>query len=121
MTKETQIILIGNYPTDNLESMDRFAQMLLHEFRKAGIKIEIWYPKIFFGAYAKSTIAGLGKWLGYIDKWIISPVILRRYVRKRTSGNDNIYFHVCDHSNSPYLKYLPSNSSGVTCHDVIAI
>jgi len=121
MTKEIQIILIGNYPADKVESMDRFAHMLLTEFKKAGIKTEFWQPKVFFGTYAKSTISGFGKWLGYIDKWIINPFILHRYVRKKISRKDNVYFHVCDHSNSPYLKYLPANQSGVTCHDVIAI
>jgi len=121
MSKEIQIILIGNYSADRLESMDRFAHMLLTEFKRAGIKTEFWQPKVFFGVYAKSTISGFGKWLGYIDKWIINPFILHRYVHKKISRSDNVYFHVCDHSNSPYLKYLPPNQSGVTCHDVIAI
>src|SRR3954464_7701232 len=121
MSKEIRIILIGNYPADNIESMNRFTQMLFTKFSKLGIETEIWYPTIFFGAYAKSTISGFGKWLGYLDKWIVSPIMLSRYVHQKTSAEKNVYFHICDHSNSPYLKYLPFNNSGITCHDVIAI
>src|SRR4051794_37549833 len=117
--KESKIILIGNYPADKLESMDRFAEMLKVEFKKAGIKTEIWYPRVFFGKFSRSTIQGLGKWLGYIDKWIINPFILRSFVRKTIATNEISYFHVCDHSNAFYLKFLPEKFSGITCHDVI--
>lgn len=33
----------------------------------------------------------------------------------------NSFFHICDHSNAPYLAVLPKNRSGITCHDVLAI
>jgi len=117
-----KFILIGNYPPDKQESMKKYAVTLKDNLVKESLEAEIWYPKVFFGYAAKSTGAGFGKWLGYIDKWIIFPVILRakrmfssRYAEKNT------FFHVCDHSNSPYLKSLPANRSGITCHDVLAI
>jgi len=121
MLNETQIILIGNYQPDKIESMDKFAQMLQREFTKLNIKVEIWFPKVFLGRYVRSTLGGFGKWLGYIDKWVFTPFLLKHCVHNKILKNPDVYFHICDHSNAPYLKYLPRERSGITCHDVLAI
>ena len=114
-----QIVLIGNYKPDKQESMIRFALMLQSGFNNAGFKTEIWWPTVFLGAYAKSTTSGIGKWLGYIDKFILFPVVLKWRSMKLKATNS--IFHICDHSNAPYLKHLPADTTGITCHDVIAI
>ena len=65
---------------------------------------------------------GLGKWLAYVDKWILFPFALRRLVQeKQREFGGNVHYHVCDHSNAPYLAHLPENRSAITCHDVLAI
>lgn len=101
--------------------MDRFAKMLFRCFRRAGMKTEIWYPCVFLGTLTSSTGTGLGKWLSYIDKWIIYPLLLHKRLFHLRFRGDEVYFHICDHSNAPYLKCLPAESSGITCHDVLAI
>ncbi|WP_018614255.1 glycosyltransferase family 4 protein [Segetibacter koreensis] len=113
------IILIGNYKPDKQESMIRYALMLESGFIKAGFKTRIWWPTVFLGGFVKSTTSGLGKWLGYIDKWVFFPLILNYRLLKL--NQNNFRFHVCDHSNAPYLKHLPADTTGITCHDVIAI
>jgi glycosyltransferase involved in cell wall biosynthesis len=115
------IILIGNYIPDDQVSMQRFTNMLEHGFNEAGVTSEIWYPKVYFGRLVKQTFYGLGKWLGYIDKWIIFPFILKRRIEKSMQKNLSLSFHICDHSNAPYLKYLPVERTVITCHDVLAI
>src|SRR5712675_779390 len=115
------IILIGNYKPDDQVSMQRFTNMLEKGFNEAGITSEIWYPRVFFGKWVKQTFYGLGKWLGYIDKWIIFPFILKRRIRRSKRQNKSFSFHICDHSNAPYLKYLPVERTVITCHDVLAI
>jgi glycosyltransferase involved in cell wall biosynthesis len=115
------IILIGNYKPDDQVSMQRFTSMLDKGFNEAGVVCEIWYPRVFFGKWVKQTFYGFGKWLGYIDKWLIFPFILKRRIRKSEQQNKSISFHICDHSNAPYLKYLPVERTVVTCHDVLAI
>jgi glycosyltransferase involved in cell wall biosynthesis len=116
-----RIILIGNYLPDKQESMIRFADLLNDGFRQAGVPSEIWTPKVLFGSKTKSTNSGIGKWLGYLDKYLVFPLVLIARVRRKEFNNPNTRFHVCDHSNAPYLKYLPKNRTGITCHDVIAI
>ncbi len=114
------IILIGNYIPDDQVSMQRFTSMLENGFNEAGVTSEIWYPKVYFGKWAKQTFYGFGKWLGYIDKWIIFPIILKRRIRRSKRQNRSLSFHICDHSNAPYLKYLPPGRTVITCHDVLA-
>jgi glycosyltransferase involved in cell wall biosynthesis len=116
-----KIILLGNYRLDKQESMERFTLMLAQGFNKEGVLTEIWRPIVFFGRESLSPNMGVGKYLGYIDKWVLFPIILKLRLLKKSNSKNNIYYHVCDHSNSPYLKHLPTDKSGITCHDVLAI
>ena len=121
MDKGIRIIFIGNYQLDKQESMLRFAKLLCTGFQKAGYDAHIWWPKAFFGKLFKATTTGFPKWVGYIDKWIIFPFILRRRQQRQGFKNANVRFQICDHSNSPYLKHLPTDRTCITCHDVLAI
>jgi glycosyltransferase involved in cell wall biosynthesis len=121
LKNEPHIILIGNYLPDKQESMVRFAHMLDSGFRAAGISTEIWWPRVFFGKKVKSTYFGVGKWLAYLDKWVLFPLLLRWRLLSSKLHGPLVRFHVCDHSNAPYLKYLPVARTGITCHDVLAI
>jgi len=111
------IVLIGNYRPDQQESMERFTLLLEQEFKCLGHHVEVWRPKAFFGAKAKCTTQGTGKWLGYIDKWLLFPLILRA----QSLWAKDVHYHICDHSNSPYLAHLPQERASITCHDVLAI
>jgi glycosyltransferase involved in cell wall biosynthesis len=116
-----KIVLIGNYPPDGQESMRRFAQMLYEGFSAAGFKTEIWFPIVFFGAFSKTTNSGVGKWLGYLDKWIVFPLVLRFRLLNGIAHRAAVRYHISDHSNAPYLAYLPKGVTSITCHDVLAI
>ncbi|WP_223808703.1 glycosyltransferase family 4 protein [Rufibacter hautae] len=101
--------------------MERFAQMLYHGFQEAGHASEIWRPVVFFGVFFKNTTSGLGKWMGYLDKYILFCLLLQWRVFQIKAKNKEVRFHICDHSNAPYLQFLPSSKTSITCHDVIAI
>lgn len=115
------IILIGNYPPDKQESMERFASMLHRGFREANVNSEVWRPVAIVASKTTNTNGGVGKWLGYIDKWLLFPFIIKWRIFSRGLNKKDIYFHVCDHSNSFYLNHLPKQNKSITCHDVIAI
>ena len=117
------VILIGNYTKDNQESMERFADMLSFGILKDGCIVEIWRPKVIFGRFFESISKGIGmgKWLGYIDKWVIFPTILKYRLIRHKSIYKQAHFHICDHSNAPYLPFLPQERCSITCHDVLAI
>jgi len=115
------IILIANFLPDRQESMERFALMLNDGLISNGNNVQIWRPQPYFGRLAKTTLSGFGKWLGYIDKWIVFPLMMRWRVMKLGKKRQAVKFHICDHSNAPYLAHLPIAQSSITCHDVLAI
>lgn len=115
------ITLIGNYPNDENESMNRYAEMLRYLMGELGFHVEIIRPEPIFGRIRRGS-QGLGKWLGYIDKYILFPIALRRYLnRRRTTGAVKFIVHICDHSNAVYTQWLKDVPHLVTCHDVMAI
>jgi glycosyltransferase involved in cell wall biosynthesis len=109
------VLLIGNFPADQQQSMQRFAQMMLTGLETAGVPAELLRPQPFLG---RIGFAGqfAGKWLGYIDKFVFFPRVLQRRLR---AGVDLV--HICDHSNAMYAPRVASVPVVVTCHDLLAV
>jgi glycosyltransferase involved in cell wall biosynthesis len=114
------IIILYNYAKDKQESMMRFANMLNRGYKSAGINVVKFHPPLFFAFFFSQTSSGLGKWLAYLDKWLLTPVFLL-FFRLRFFYKKNLFYHIVDHSNAPYLLWLPKKKSLITCHDVLAI
>jgi glycosyltransferase involved in cell wall biosynthesis len=109
------VLLIGNYPADRQQSMQRFAIMLLEGLRTAGIPAEMIQPQPCLG---RIRVAGsfVAKWLGYIDKFLLFPWHLRR----RLSASVGVV-HICDHSNAMYGVHVRSQPVVISCHDLLAV
>lgn len=65
-------------------------------------------PCVVPGFFARNFQTGPGKWLAYIDKWLLFPILLLAMVLFRKGVWYHIY-HICDHSNAPYIFYLYKN------------
>lgn len=109
-----KILLIGNYLPDQQESMQRFAKILEIGLADFGCEVRLIRPALLFGR-VKPGSTGLGKWLGYLDKFLIFPYQLCQNL----AWADVV--HVCDHSNAFYTKYLTKIPHIVTCNDLLAI
>jgi glycosyltransferase involved in cell wall biosynthesis len=108
-----RILLVGNYTLDNQASMQRYADMLRQHLTYRGHQVEIIRPRPILGnLIAQPTVR---KWLGYIDKYVLFPFELR----SRVQGFDLV--HVCDHSQSMYLRHAGDCPASITCHDLLAI
>src|SRR5947208_11705205 len=109
------ILLIGNYPLERQQSMERFAMMMLDGLTAAGIQAEVIRPQPFFGRF---RFAGrvIGKWLAYLDKFVLFRRALARKLRERPA-----LVHICDHSNAMYSKAVRELPVVVTCHDLLAV
>ena len=108
------VLLIGNFPLDQQQSMQRFSKMMLRELRTLGIAAELTRPEAHFARLVPAQFVFLRKWAGYVDKLIIFPRRLRKF-----RGVDLI--HICDHSNTFYAKHFPDVPVVVTCHDLLAV
>ena len=118
--KSFTYILIANYLPDEQKSMLLFSNMLAKGLNENGYNVIIEHPVVFFGVIFKKTPFSFRKWVEYIDKFILFPILLifkRIYFHFKFT---NYKFHICDHSNSVYIYFLPENTT-ITCHDVLAI
>jgi glycosyltransferase involved in cell wall biosynthesis len=109
------VLLIGNYPADQQQSMQRFAALMQRGLTTASVAVELIQPQPFLGRF---TLAGsfVAKWLGYLDKFLFFPRELKRKLR---SGVELV--HICDHSNAIYAGWVRERPVVVSCHDLIAV
>jgi glycosyltransferase involved in cell wall biosynthesis len=108
------VLLIGNYALDQQHSMQRFGELMLAGLRGAGVDAALVRPEPVFGKIFDAR--GIGKWLAYIDKYILFPFRLRRQLSRGPS-----VVHICDHSNATYVPRKRSMPFVVTCHDLLAV
>jgi len=108
------VLLIGNYTRDQQYSMQAFSTAMLDGLSAANISIRLIRPEPIL-ARSGNPNAGLAKWLGYFDKYVLFPFKLRQAAKWAD------IVHICDHSNSMYTKYLAGKPNIVTCHDLLAI
>jgi glycosyltransferase involved in cell wall biosynthesis len=110
------VLLVGNYGPDRQESMARFTRMLEAGLRARGVPVEVVAPRVRLGALAGPYRgAGIPKWLGYVDKYLLFPRSLRAGLKPGWVA------HVTDHSNAVYVKALRGAPNVVTCHDLLAV
>lgn len=97
--------------------MQRFAGVLASQLPGLGIEAECICPSPVFGRLRPGS-DGLGKFLGYLDKFVLFPHTLGNRVRR---ASPDVLVHICDHSNAIYTRVLAGIPHLVTCHDLIAI
>jgi glycosyltransferase involved in cell wall biosynthesis len=109
-----KILLVGNYDIDRQVSMQRFSEMLERGLVARGHAVRFLMPTaVLFSRVDRKE--GFWKWVGYVNKFILFPRVLRR------AAQDADVVHICDHSNAMYVRWIRDRPHVVTCHDVIAI
>jgi len=115
------VILLANYGPDGQQSMQRFANVLAKGLAMAGIEVSVIRPEPVFGRLRPGA-RGLGKWLGYLDKFFVFPRALRKKLSTlKSQGSTDLVVHICDHSNAFYTRHLGDVPHLVTCHDMLAV
>ncbi|MFZ0662444.1 MAG: glycosyltransferase family 1 protein [Acidobacteriaceae bacterium] len=109
-----RVLLVANYEPDRQMSMARYAGFLHEELLKRGYAVESLRP-----ASVATRIVSRGnhafRWLAYLDKFVFFPP--RLWLRARHAD----IVHVCDHSNSFYLRWTAKTPNLITAHDALAI
>jgi glycosyltransferase involved in cell wall biosynthesis len=103
--------------------MQRFAAAMLTGLTKAGVSAELALPPVWLGRLGASSTGGIGKWLAYLDKYLLFPILLKRRVRRARARRDGarLVVHICDHSNAMYSTAAGGSAVVVTCHDLLAV
>ncbi len=118
--EEIEVLLLCNYLPDGQQSMLRFGELMARLLPERGYQVECLRPRVCAFPSRPRGAGGLGKWIGYIDKYILFPRQVTRRLRNLRPGRSIV--HIVDHSNA---LYVPRRSSGVpsvvTCHDLLAV
>lgn len=109
-----KVLLVANYAPDGQKSMARYAGFLDVELRRRGYETEVIRPAPI-ATRVVSRRSPLFRWLAYLDKFVFFPP--RLWLKARRAD----VVHVCDHSNSFYLRWTGSTSNLITAHDALAI
>lgn len=109
-----KVLLVGNYEFDGSTSMKIWANALLRELLQLGIDARLIAPKPILGRIKPSS-SGIGKWLGYFDRFLLFP----RALRAAASGADIV--HICEHGSAMYALRLNGIPVIVTCHDMYSV
>jgi glycosyltransferase involved in cell wall biosynthesis len=116
-----RLFIVGNYTPDEQWSMRQFSDLAQAAAESGGWRVTTLIPNDRFGR-GRNTQEGLGKYLGYIDKYVLAPASFRRALRRaRAEGDAPALVHIADHSNGIYNNCFGKTPVLVTCHDLIAI
>lgn len=94
--------------------MQRFSELLYQGLKCAGHDVRLVRPPASLGRIW-SNEEGFSKWIGYIDRFLLYPALLRKQARWAD------LVHICDQANAVYLPYLGRRPHVITCHDLLAI
>lgn len=94
--------------------MDRFASLLFYGLKSRGHDVRLLKPPPLIGRLRPSP-TGLGKWIGYIDRF----VFFRPQLWRAAKWADVV--HICDQANAMYVPWLKEKLHLITCHDMHAI
>jgi glycosyltransferase involved in cell wall biosynthesis len=108
------VLLVGNYPLDGSTSMHTWARALERELGKVGVEVRLIYPRPVLGRW-KPSATGAGKWLGYLDRFLLFP----REMRAAAVNADVV--HICDHGSAMYSQMVKGKPVVITCHDMLAV
>lgn len=112
------VLLLANYELDQQYSMLQFADLVAEGLGKAGVPYVRLQPKAYLGSLGKG-FPKLRKYLGYVDKYLIFPYVLRRFLK--AWSREGLLVHILDHSNALYYPFCKGFRTVLSCHDLIAI
>ncbi len=108
-----RIVLLANYVPDDQQSMQRFAKMMDEGLRARGCEVRVVRPSPVLAHFSAGR--NVSKWLGYIDKYVLFPIELKRHLPWAS------LVHICDHSNAVYIPTMHHIPHVITCHDLLAV
>lgn len=115
-TKEMKIVLLEHQENSLGYSMARYTKFLYQGLRSRGHDVIILAPKLYLSG--KVNNQKIGKWLKYIDQYIIFPVYLYFKIKRLP---DNTIYALVDQALGMWMPILYKKNHIVHCHDFIAL
>jgi glycosyltransferase involved in cell wall biosynthesis len=96
--------------------MDTFTNMLSTGMTARGHSVETWFPSPICAKIHGSP--AIKKWLGYIDQFIIFPLVVKSRVAR---FDKHTLFVFTDQALGPWVPLVSDKSHIVHCHDFMAL
>lgn len=119
VSKYPKLLITGTYGPDCLNSMSRYSNLVQAAAKAYPGDVERIDPLTVIGDF-KWLPVKLNKLLGYVDKYIIYPAILRWRAVRASRVNDCI-IHLTDQGLGLVIPWIRDFPVIVTCHDLIAV
>lgn len=97
------------------QSMPRYAKFLGESMRKRGHDVTYITAQPFF--FNIPVPGFLKKWLGYIDQYIVFPLVAKRKIKKY---NKETLFVFTDQALGPWVPLVKNRPHVIHCHDFLA-
>ncbi len=105
-----RVLVVGNYPADQQQSMFRFAELLVRIYQPQA-QVDLIYPPVVVSRLPCVSPL-VRKYLAYVDKLLLFPFfLLFRAIRADL-------VHIADHGNAYYSFFCNPKKCIVTCHDL---
>jgi glycosyltransferase involved in cell wall biosynthesis len=113
-----KVMLVSHFAPDHQESMLRFSRLLTQHLPDAGIEPILVAPQRRLTRLIPNyRYAGWQKYVGYLDKFALFPIELRRAI----AHHQPAVVHLLDHAHSGYASAAGSIPVVLTCHDLLQI
>ncbi|MGR3274559.1 glycosyltransferase family 4 protein [Acaryochloris marina NIES-2412] len=119
MNSSLHIILFTHYSLYNLygKSMSRFSELIAEGMEKRGHIVEYWKPPTVFGYFGKK-IPFLYKWLGYIDQYVLFPLLILWRIRYLPPNSLMVF---SDQALGLWVPFVKDRPHVIHCHDFLAL
>ncbi len=97
-------------------SMPRFAKMLYDAYVERGHDVQVWSPQAT--CHRWFPLGMIGKWLGYIDQFLLFPAWARRAIQREPQDT---LFVFCDQALGPWVPLVADRAHVIHCHDFLAL
>lgn len=114
MLGKLNIVLFTHPRFMESQSMPRFAHMLEEGLKARGHSVVTWTANAVFH---RIPIKPLKKWLGYIDQFLIFPILVKQKIKRAPSDT---LFVFSDHALGPWIPHVLDRPHVVHCHDLLA-
>jgi len=111
-----KLVLFCHPPFMRSQSMPRFARMIGEAMLAGGHEVAYWAPQPMAHALLSST--RLAKWAGYVDQYLLFPLLVRVRLLRRSPGTLYVF---CDQALGPWVPLVKHLPHVVHAHDLLAL
>jgi hypothetical protein len=116
LPRPMKFVLFCHPPFMRSQSMPRFARMIGEAMQARGHEVAYWAPQPVAHALLGST--RLAKWAGYVDQYLLFPLLVKLRLLRHTQGTLYVF---CDQALGPWVPLVKHLPHVVHAHDLLAL